>query len=63
MTLTIILMSMGCSALEMAQSWQLDRLRILAAKAEPAEPKPGDEVRFTSLIFTPEEQSFSFQCW
>ena len=63
MTLTIFLMTFGCSALEMAQSWQLDRLRILGAKAEPAEPRPGEDVQFTSLVFTPEDQDLESVIW
>ena len=39
----------------MAQSWQIDRLRVLAAAAEPAEPRPGDTVTFSSLTVSPAE--------
>lgn len=44
----------GCSGAEMAQEWQLDRLRLLAIRAEPAEPQPGETVTFTSLAYVPD---------
>lgn len=53
----------GCAALEMAQTWQLDRLRILGAQAEPAEAKPGDTVTLRSLTFIPEEQEVEAVTW
>lgn len=53
----------GCSALEMAQTWQLDRLRILGAQAEPAEARPGDTVTLKSLTFIPEEQNLESVIW
>jgi hypothetical protein len=56
-------MNLGCNALEMAQSWQLDRIRILGAKSEPAEPSPGEEITFTSLVFTPQDQSLDSVIW
>lgn len=63
MNLLLIFSIFGCRALELSQTWQLDRLRILGAKAEPAEPKPGEEVTFTSLVFTPEEQELESVIW
>ena len=53
----------GCNALDMAQTWQLDRIRILGAQAQPAEPRPGDQVAFTSLVFTPANQSLESVIW
>ena len=44
----------GCVQEELSQNWQLDRTRILAAKAEPAEAQPGELVRFQSFVYTPE---------
>lgn len=39
---------------DLDDSWYLDRLRVLAASAEPAEPQPGQEVSFDALIWSPE---------
>lgn len=39
----------------MSQSWQIDRLRVLAVATEPAEPRPGDTVTFDALILSPAE--------
>ena len=44
----------GCAVSEMSDSWVIDRTRILAVKAEPAEPGPGDTVGFEALIVSPE---------
>ena len=54
----------GCSANEMAQSWEIDRMRILAVQASvvdetgaltpQAEPQPGDTVLLRSLTVHPE---------
>jgi len=44
---------LGCGATQLSQSWQIDRLRVLAVAAEPAEPRPGDVVSFTSLTVSP----------
>ena len=63
MIIGFLLSLTGCTALEMAQSWQLDRIRILAARAEPAEPKPGEQVSFTSLVFTPQDQALESVIW
>lgn len=53
----LILIILGCDnpADELSQSWQIDRLRVLAVAAEPAEPRPGDVVSFTSLVVSPVE--------
>ena len=70
----IALSFLACTQDELTQSWQLDRTRILAAKAEPAEIRPGESVEFQSLVFSPEniesvvwfaclpESSTSFGC-
>lgn len=44
----------ACSAADMGQEWQLDRPRILAARAEPAEAAPGDLVQLSSLSWSPD---------
>lgn len=45
----------GCYELpELSESWQLDRLRLLGVRAEPAEPQPGDEVSFEALVWSPD---------
>ncbi len=43
----------GCSPSTLAEEWQLDRLRLLAIRADPAEPQPGETVTFTSLSYVP----------
>jgi len=43
----------GCTTENLSESWQLDRLRILAVQAEPAEPAPGELVSFSSLVYAP----------
>lgn len=40
---------------ELSESWQLDRLRILAVAAEPAEPTPGETVQFEALVWSPDD--------
>ena len=59
----IPLLLISCAASELSQSWQLDRLRILGAQAEPAEPSPGDIVQFTSFVFAPREQDVDSVIW
>ncbi len=54
---------LGCGANPLAQSWQLDRLRILAVKGEPAEPRPGETVVFDSLLYLPEGQTLNLLTW
>lgn len=49
----LILLLAGCDRVEVAESWQIDRLRVLAVAGEPAEPRPGDTVRFSSLVVSP----------
>lgn len=44
----------GCDSLGLSQPFVVDRLRILGVAAEPAEPRPGDVVTFTSLVVSPE---------
>ena len=49
----IIYIITACDTESMAQSWQVDRLRVLAVAATPAEPRPGDLVTFDALILSP----------
>ncbi|MBM4364881.1 MAG: hypothetical protein FJ090_02020 [Deltaproteobacteria bacterium] len=51
----MVIFLLACAADELSQSWQVDRLRVLAVAAEPAEPRPGDTVTFSSLIVSPVE--------
>jgi len=44
----------GCIEVDLPSESKLDRLRILSAKAEPAEPAPGDTVTMQSLTWSPE---------
>lgn len=59
LTLLTLLTLLGCTAPDFAEEWQLDRLRLLAMRADPAEPKPGDIVTFTSLAYIPDEAEWS----
>lgn len=60
----MIILALACTQDDLSQNWQLDRTRILAAKAEPPEAKPGDTVQFQSLVFSPEtiESVIWFAC-
>ncbi|MCB9745864.1 MAG: hypothetical protein H6741_11170 [Alphaproteobacteria bacterium] len=51
----ILLLLTGCLTQSLSPSWFLDRTRILAVAAEPAEPAPGDTVSFQSLVFDPDQ--------
>ena len=53
----------ACGAESLSQSWQLDRLRILAVRAEPAEPRPGETVLFESLVYMPFGQELAGTVW
>ena len=59
----LCLYTTGCSVQEMAQAWQLDRLRVLATQATPAEAQPGDTVEFKSLVYQPEGESLEGVVW
>ncbi|MDP2317116.1 MAG: hypothetical protein Q8P41_29760 [Pseudomonadota bacterium] len=48
-----LLLLLGCQSIDLSDEWDLDRLRLLAIRAEPAEPRPGDSVTFTSLGYVP----------
>lgn len=49
-----LLLLIACTTSELSESWEIDRLRILAVAAEPAEPRPGDTVTFSSLVVSPD---------
>lgn len=49
----IISLFLACDTETMSQSWEIDRLRVLAVAAEPAEPRPGDVVTFDALVVSP----------
>jgi hypothetical protein len=49
----LIFTLLACTENKLSESWQIDRLRVLAVAAEPAEPRPGDRVTFTSLVVSP----------
>lgn len=55
--------ALGCSVQDMAQTWQLDRLRVLATQSEPAEAQPGDTVAFQSLVYQPPGASLEGVVW
>jgi hypothetical protein len=46
----------GCTVDELSQSYQLDRLRILAVRATPAEPRPGDTITLDAYTYDPEDR-------
>lgn len=52
--MTLILTLMACTTTELSEGWQIDRLRVLAVAADPAEPRPGDTVTFRSLVVSPD---------
>ncbi len=43
----------GCATRDLSESWRIDRLRVLAVRPEPAEPRPGDTLTFTALVASP----------
>jgi hypothetical protein len=64
----------GCGETEQAQSWQLDRIRLLAARGEVAgppdpvlgtraEPRPGETLRFSSLSYAPPDDPIAGALW
>lgn len=59
MILPILPLLLGCDVPQFHEEWELDRLRLLAVRAEPAEPRPGDVVSFTSLRFVPDDAEWS----
>lgn len=54
----LLLALTGCLTEPLSPSWKIDRTRILAVAAEPAEPRPGDTVTFSSLVVDPEQDPY-----
>jgi hypothetical protein len=44
----------GCATRDLSESWVIDRLRILAVRPEPAEPRPGDTLTLSALVVSPD---------
>ena len=59
----LALSAAGCGGSDLAQEWQLDRLRILAVRATPAEPRPGDTVTFDRLLYVPPDTTLETVTW
>lgn len=53
----------ACGNQGLSQSWQLDRMRVLAVKVEPAEPRPGDSVSFEALYYLPDGAVLQLGLW
>lgn len=53
----------GCGGNPLSQPWQLDRLRVLAVQAEPAEPRPGDLVQLEALYYLPAWKTLELSVW
>lgn len=55
----MIALLLACQQPDFSQEWDLDRLRLLAIRAEPAEPRPGDVVQFSALQYVPDGSEWS----
>ncbi len=55
MIATLFLLLIACDDAFVSEPWRIDRLRVLAIAADPAEPRPGDTVTFRSLVVGPPE--------
>jgi hypothetical protein len=53
----------GCGGQNLTESWQLDRLRVLAIQAEPAEPRPGDAVSLSAFVYVPMGEVWGGAFW
>jgi hypothetical protein len=53
----------GCGAQDLANTWELDRLRVLAIAAEPAELRPGETTALRSLVYVPTGATFGTGIW
>ena len=53
----------GCGAQDLANTWELDRLRVLAIAAEPAELVPGETAALRSLVYVPTDAAFGTGLW
>ena len=66
LALALPLAGAGCSVSfdpGVSESWQLDRLRILAVRAVPAEPRPGETTAFESLLYVPDGLTLQGTVW
>ena len=61
--ISLLLLGTGCSLESLSQSWELDRLRVLGVRAIPAEPQPGQETVFESLVYIPEGTELETTIW
>jgi len=43
----------ACERPDLSEAWMIDRLRVLAVQATPAEPRPGETVTFSALVSNP----------
>ena len=70
----ILTLLTGCGEINLSQSWQLDRIRILGVSAivdqEPdqvlgsrTEARPGETMRFESLYYVPSDESIAGAFW
>ena len=59
---TALLLS-GCGAQDLANTWELARLRVLAIAAEPAELRPGETTALRSLVYVPTGATFGTGIW
>jgi hypothetical protein len=50
----LALLLTGCTVDELSKSYQLDRLRILAVRATPAEPRPGETITLDAYTYDPD---------
>lgn len=57
------LVASGCNDQNLSQPWQLDRVRVLAVRAEPAEARPGETVSFEALYYVPDGGSIGLALW
>jgi hypothetical protein len=53
----------ACGGNDFSQSYQLDRVRLLAVAAEPAEPQPGETVVFETLRYYPPDVAEGLSVW
>lgn len=56
LVVSALLLTSCADPVQLSSSWVVDRLRILAVRAEPAEPGPGDTVTFEGLVVSPEAE-------
>jgi hypothetical protein len=60
---TFLPLLLACTTDTLSEAWRIDRLRVLAVAAEPAEPRPGDVVTFSALTVAPMEPGWAFSVW